>query len=278
MANLLNQIAPYLALLGLAILCGIFSLIVVWRRWAFLSEGIAHAGFGGAGTAWLLACAWPGLDNQPVIFLCITSFCLLTGLGIGALHRQGKVQSDTAIGALLVGGLAWGFVGQQIYLSVFHTPPAGFQALLFGQTLMLTPVHAQLVVVFAGVCLVLLGMFRRSILLFCFDPELAQTSGVRTGMVHYLLILLITLAIILGVPMVGSVLITALLILPGATAMLISRRLTATVIWAVALSVAGAACGIIANGYFPMIPQGPVIVLSLLVIFLAAWAGTRKRN
>lgn len=259
------------AMFALAISCGVLSLVVFWRRWAFLGEGIAHAGFGGAGTAWLIASISPAADHPLVVSLCVAVFCLATAGGIGVVARGQRIHADTAIGAFLVGALAWGFVGQQVYLSVYGRPPAGFQALLFGHTELLTPVHAQLSLALLMLTLVSLAMFRRQVLLYCLDPQLAQTSGIRTDRVHYLLIVLIALAIMIGVRLVGSVLITAMLILPGATAVLTARRLGTTVIAATGVVLLATAAGILLNRRWEMLPQGPSIVLSLFALFIVVW-------
>ena len=266
------------AMLALALACGILSLVVLWRRWAFLSEGVAHAGFGGAGSAWMLAVMLPGLDRPGVVDIGIVIFCLLTAGAIGMVHRSGKVHSDTAIGAFLAGTLAWGFLGQQVYANVYHRAPAGYQALLFGQTQLLSWSHAQLAVAMLLLCVGTLTILRKQVLLYCFDPELAQTSGVRTEIIHYTLILLIALAIVAGVRLIGTVLITALLILPGATAVLITRRLYPAVIWAAAISIAGASAGLVLSARWPALPEGPLTVLALFLIFIAVWGAQRLRR
>ncbi len=271
-----SHLATAVALLATALACGILSMIVLWRRWAFLGEGIAHAGFGGAGTAWLLAALCPRFDNATSVGIAVTVFCFLTAIGIGAVHRSGRVHSDTAIGAFLAGTLAWGFLCQQIYTSVTTRIPTGFQALLFGQTQLLDPLHGQLAVAMLLVCCSLLIAFRRQILLYCFDPDLAFTSGVRTTYIHYLLIGLITLAIVIGVRLVGSVLITAMLILPAATASLISRRLYVTLTLAAASSLGATLLGLIVARRWNFLPEGPVIVLALFAFFLITWLLRRR--
>jgi ABC-type Mn2+/Zn2+ transport system permease subunit len=265
------------ALIALAAACGVLSLIVLWRRWAFLGEAIAHAGFGGAGTAWLVASLAPSLDSPAMVSACVVAFGLLTALAVGVVHRNEHVHSDTAIGVFLAGALAWGFVGQEAYFRTFHRAPAGFQSLLFGQTQLLQPLHAQLAVALLILTLGVLALWRRQILMYCLDPALAQSSGINAGIVHYAMILLVAVAITTGVPLVGSVLVTALLILPGAAASLISRRLGRTVVLAIVISVGGTLAGLLLNRYFPAVPQGPGIVLSLFVLFLLTWAVTRRR-
>jgi ABC-type Mn2+/Zn2+ transport system permease subunit len=252
------------------------SLVVLWRRWAFLGEGIAHAGFGGAGTAWLLAVVVPALDVPVVVSAGVALACLLAAGGIGTLSRKQRVQADTAIGAFLVGALAWGFLGQQVYLSIYGKVPAGFASLLFGQTELLSPAHAQLAVALLVVTAGLLAFFQRDILLYCLDPETAQSSGIKTGRVHYLLIVLIAVAIMVGVRIVESVLITAMLILPGATATMLTRRLTPTLLLACATALVGAGAGMALSYRWPMLPQGPSIVLSLFALFIGTWVLHRK--
>lgn len=273
-----GQSATIVAMLSLALACGILSLIVLWRRWAFFGEGVAHAGFGGAGSAWLLAAFFPALDRPGIVDVGVVVFCLLTALGIGMVHRTGRVHSDTAIGAFLAGTLAWGFLGQQVYTNTYHQNPAGFQSLLFGQVQLLSWTHAQLAIAMLIFTIAVLTVLRKDVILYCFDPELALTSGVRTTLIHYALILLIALAIIAGVRLVGTVLITALLILPAATAVQITRRLYAAVVLAALLSIAGAVAGLAISARWPALPEGPVVVLSLFVAFLLAWASRLRRR
>ena len=271
-----GEFAAAIAMLATALACGVLSLVVLWRRWAFLGEGIAHAGFGGAGTAWLLAVFYPFLDSPYYIGAFVTLFCFLTAGAIGAIHRGGKVHSDTAIGAFLAGTLAWGFLCQNIYTSFYHRMPAGFQSLLFGQTQLLDFLHAQLAVGMLLVTVATLVIFRREILLYCFDPELAFTSGVRTSRIHYILIALVTLAIVVGVRLVGSVLITAMLILPGATAVLFSRRLYITITLASVASVGATLVGMGIARRWSYLPEGPLIVLTLFLIFILSWIVRRR--
>lgn len=267
-----------IAMLSLALACSALSLIVLWRRWAFLTEGIAHAGFGGAGSAWLLACLFPALDGSGTVMLCVGVFCLATALAIGALQRQENMQSETAIGVFLVAALAWGFLAQQVYANVYHQDPVGFTALLFGHTEVLGRLHAHLALAMSALTLILVGALRKEILACCLEPSLARVSGVRESLVHYLLIILIAFNIVVGVQLVGSVLITALLILPGAAAMLLCRRQGAAIALTLAIGLLGAAGGIALHARWSAVPQGPAVVLSLVVLFMLALAVARARR
>src|SRR4051812_11376869 len=103
-----------LAASALAIACAVLSIVVVLRRWAFVGEGIGHSGFGGAGTAWLLAIFVPALDRPWVPYVAVVIFCIVTALLIGRVSRVRSLGSDAAVGVFLVASLAWGFLAQQI--------------------------------------------------------------------------------------------------------------------------------------------------------------------
>src|SRR5947209_17134860 len=103
----LLQSPAVLTALAMAIACATLSVFVVSRRWAFIGEGISHSGFGGAGTAWLLAALLPGsVFEQPWVPYCgVVVFCLGTALAIGYLTRGRRVSGDTAIGVFMVASL-----------------------------------------------------------------------------------------------------------------------------------------------------------------------------
>ncbi len=86
----------------------ILSVIVVVKRMAFIGEGIAHAGFGGLGTALFLRATMRGFSGGWQTDLIVLLFCLLTVLAIGLLLRGRHIEPDSAIGILLVAAMAWG--------------------------------------------------------------------------------------------------------------------------------------------------------------------------
>src|SRR3954452_5335917 len=94
---------------AMSVACAVLSVFVVSRRWAFIGEGISHSGFGGAGTAWLAALAFPAVFERAwVPYAGVVVFGLGTALAIGYLTRRQRVDSDTAIGIFLVASVAWG--------------------------------------------------------------------------------------------------------------------------------------------------------------------------
>jgi ABC-type Mn2+/Zn2+ transport system permease subunit len=263
---------------ALALACAALSVFVVARRWAFIGEGISHSGFGGAGTAWLLALLFPALDLPWLPYAAVVVFCLGTALGIGFLTRGERVNSDVAIGIFLVASLAWGFLARDVYHANRHVVPHGFDALLFGQLRGIDRPFALATACVSLAVLATLAALGKEILYYCLDPVTAQASGVRVGFVHYLLMVLLAAMIILGSRVVGSVLVTALLVLPGATAMLISRRLAHVIAASLVIGVVGALAGLLVFVRWSYLPGGPAIVLALFVQFVLAYVVTQFRR
>src|SRR5690349_20355517 len=100
---------------ALGVACAVLSILVVLRRWAFIGEGVSHAGFGGVGTAWLLSLAIPFLGGEGAPYCVAIVFCLAMALVIGWVSRRDRVNADAAIGIVLVASLAWGFIALAIY-------------------------------------------------------------------------------------------------------------------------------------------------------------------
>src|SRR5687767_4833646 len=121
-----SAFAPALLVaVALAVACAVLSVFVVSRRWAFIGVGISHSGFGGAGTAWLLALAFPAAFDRPwVPYAGVVVFSLGTALAIAWLTRRRRVDTDTAIGIFLVASLAWGLLAQRIYFLYTRREPA----------------------------------------------------------------------------------------------------------------------------------------------------------
>ena len=261
----------------MGIACALLSVFVVLRHWVFIGEGIAHAGFGGAGTAWIasLIFPWAFLKTSFGVYAVAIVFCFAMALGIGYVTRRRQVHTDTAIGIFLVASLAWGFIASGIYKAALGAEPPELSEYLFGQMRLLPPEYVIGTTVIALTVVAVVIALGKEILYYAFDPNLAEVSGVRVGFVHYVLVTLLTLMVILGMRMMGSVLVTALLVLPGATALLISRRLQRVIAVAIVVGLLGAIAGPLINCRWAFIPEGPAIVLALVTQFVIAYLGRR---
>jgi ABC-type Mn2+/Zn2+ transport system permease subunit len=264
----------FAAAAALAVACGALSVLVVARRWAFLGEGIGHGGFGGAGVAWLLAVLFPTTLNQPWLpAVGVVAFGLASALAIGYLSDHGRAEADAAIGIVMVAGLALGLLARQVYQWRNHgTDPVGYNDVLFGQMTVLSADYALSTAMLAAAVLLAAGLLGKELIAYGFDPALARTSGVRVSAVHYLLLLLVTATILLGIRLLGGPLVTALLVIPGTAALRVGRRLSGTFAVSVTVATTAALLGVAAHVRWPFVPPGPAIVLALLVELAGCYA------
>jgi ABC-type Mn2+/Zn2+ transport system permease subunit len=272
--------------------CATLSVIVVLRRWAFIGEGIAHAGFGGISTGWLLSLAFPVLGNSGSVYAIAVLFCMAVALSIGYVTREignGRANgesfgADSAIGIFLVASLAWGTLALALYNR--HRgggtgAGTGGSEEMYMRYLLGTIGHVSPETMTAGVALSAAVVFAvaalfKEILYYALDPLMARVSGVRVGVVHYLLMLLLAVTIIVGMRIAGSLLVTALLILPGAAALLLARRLSAVMSVSVFVGFTGSVGGLLVSRWFwPAFNSGPAIVLVMFVEFLLAYAWSK---
>ncbi len=261
---------------SMGVACALLSVIVVLRRWAFIGEGISHAGFGGIGSAWLLSLAFPLLESEAAAYLVAVGFCVGVALAIAYVTQprghEEKLASDSAIGIFMVASLAWGFVALRLYRNARPGGPAAdWERYLFGEISTASSATAMAAVVVMVIVLMAVFALLKEIMAYSFDPQLARISGVRTALVHYLLMLMLALVIVIGMRLAGNILITALLVLPGATALLLSRRLYVVLALSIASGLAGSVGGIFTQHYLlPTLPVGPAIVLALFALFLCS--------
>jgi ABC-type Mn2+/Zn2+ transport system permease subunit len=255
----------------------VLSVFVVLRRWAYLGDGIAHAGFGGIGTAVLLAIAFPSLNNGPAIFMIGAVFALVTAVAVGWISRRQVVSGDAAVGIFVAAALAWGFIAFSIHDHLGRGGTAGWEDYLLGNASRLTPAATALAAGMSAAIVLVAWALRRQILLYCFDPTLAEVTGVPVGLIHYLLILLVALVIIAGMRLAGNLLVPALLVLPGAAGVAMSRNIKTVTMVAVASNIIATLAGIAVSWRWSFIAPGPAIVGVLFLEFLAAYL-TRGRR
>lgn len=262
--------------------CSLLSVVVVLKRMAFIGEGIAHAGFGGMGTALFLGLTTAGVGGMWKTDLVVLAFCLATAMAIGLLSRRRHIEADSAIGILLVAAMAWGVLlmdlrrtlGQTEWYARWFGPPRpgpSLEALLFGRILNIGPYEVWLALIAAMVILVVFAALFKEIIFYAFQETVSQVFGVRVAMVHYLMLAMVSVAIVLTVRLAGIVLVTALLVIPGTTANLLSRRLGRVMLYSWLVGMGGVVGGLILSLEAGNLSTGPCIVAVLCILFAAAY-------
>jgi zinc transport system permease protein len=272
----------FLGGLAVAAVCSVLSVLVVLKRMSFIGEGIAHAAFGGVGVALLAGVALPALRPELARDGVVAVFCVLAALGIGWTARRARMAEDTSIGIWLVAAMALGVVlldvraqwvaslaqSGSLQGDIGYTPT--FESLLFGDMLFISPGEVAAAWVLTAAVLLAMAMFYKELVFFAFDDEAARAFGVPTTAIYYGMLVALSLAVVVAMRSLGVILAAALLILPGATARLWSRRITLVLLASAFVGVGGLAAGFVLSVQLGVLSTGPVIVLTLALIFIVS--------
>ncbi|MGP1309902.1 MAG: metal ABC transporter permease [Phycisphaerales bacterium] len=251
---------------AIALQCAALSIFVVVKRLAFIGQGVSHAAFGGVGLA-----AFLGL-GAGATFGLTAGFCVACAVAIGRLSERKEARSDTVIGVFLVASMALGAILLALRArNPGAGPPPSWEGLLFGSILAVSWADAALAWAGAAVTLGVLWCARRRALFWAFDEPGAEASGVRTGAVRVAALALLAVAIVTAMKLAGVVLATAMLVLPGAVALQVSRRLRSVFVIAAVVALAGLGAGLTLS-FETDLPPGASIVAVLTLAFAIAWA------
>jgi zinc transport system permease protein len=260
---------------AIVLMCAVLSVLVVLKRLAFIGQGVSHSAFGGIGVAAIAGVATAGAGSGTAQFFIVLAFCVAAAIGMAMASERAGVEADTAIGVFLVASMALGAV--LIAWRLQHRGGAGasWESILFGSIMNVTRADAVVATVVSVVVLATVAWFRRPLLFWAFDEPAAAAFGVPTARLRYLLMILLAVATVTAMKLVGVVLASALLVLPGATALRSSDRLT-TVLWiACSVGLVGLIAGMVAS-LEANIPSGACIVLALTVLFVGACAASSR--
>lgn len=242
------------ALIGLS--TGLLGVYVILRRMSFMGDAVAHTVLPGLVVAYLRG--WSLLLGALIM-------AVITALTIGWISRRGTLREDTAIGVVFTGLFALGIVMLSATRSFRDVT-----SLLLGNVLAVTEADLAVIAVVAGVVALVIFLFHKELELASFDPVHAQVSGLNPDVARYLLLLLLSLAIVAGVQAVGVVLVLGLLITPAATASLVTTRLVHMMALAVAFAIGAAAGGLYASYYFN-VSTGAAMVVVAAAVFAVVW-------
>ncbi|MGE3312323.1 MAG: metal ABC transporter permease [Limisphaerales bacterium] len=255
----------------MSVTCGLLSPFVVLRRLSFSADGLAHASLGrlALGLFLLEAGPVPTLASYAVSFV----FTCLVAAGIAYFSGSQRVHSDTAVGACYVAAFALGI----LLLSTRKRYSGHLEHFFFGSLLAVNPLECWLL---GGLCLLtalLCFAGWRWLAGWTFDEELARAGGVPTAALRYALILLIAATVILSTKVVGVLIVTAMLILPGAVGTLLGRRMSFITLLSLGVALTSTLNGLALSNSAD-VPPGPAIVLMTFACFVAAYLLRRHRD
>jgi len=239
-----------------AICCAMVGLFLVLKRYSLFGDALSHMAFGGIALGYFI-------NVYPIWTATVVS--IAAALGITKLRKSTKISGDAAIAVMLSSGLGMAV----ILISASHGFTIDLFSFLFGSVL-LTSMNDTLSIVgiSCGVIVTLIAL-RKPLLHFTFDEEQAKVNGVPVDKLNYLFIALAAVAVIVTMRLVGILLISALIVLPNITSMMMGKGFKKTMIISISLSVAATVTGIILSYPLNWAPSGTIVM-----ILVATYVGT----
>ena len=268
----------WIALMGffVAAACGLIGNYLILRRMALVGDAISHSILPGIAIAFLLASS----RNTWVMFAGALAAGILTTVIIDVIHKRSRVKQDAAIGIAFSTLFAIGVILISLYADkvdldqecvlygeIAFVPLAPF--VQFG-SLSLGPEPVLRMGLVMIVTAVLIVLFYKELLVSSFDPGLAASLGINAGVMHYVLMSMLSVVVVSAFESVGAILVIAMLILPGATASLLSHRLPVVLGLSVVHGFLSSILGIHLAVWLECSMAAAMVVMGTL-LFILAW-------
>ncbi|MBM7716928.1 iron/zinc/copper transport system permease protein [Bacillus thermophilus] len=245
------------------IICGVIGSFIVLRGMALMGDAIAHAVLPGVAISYML-----GIN----FFYGAVATGALTSLGIGLISQNSRIKNDSSIGLVFSAAFALGII-----LITLAQSATDLTQILFGNVLSVRASDMWVTLIIGAVVVLVVVLFYKELLVSSFDETMAAAYGLKTRLIHYLIMVLLTLVTVASLQTVGVVLVVSMLITPASTAYLLTNRLSTMILLA---AIFGALSSIIGL-YFSFVynlPSGPVIALATTAIFLVAFLLSPKQG
>jgi zinc transport system permease protein len=264
MINVLSEMFSYTflaraAAVGIMVsLCAsLLGVSLVLKRCSMIGDGLSHVGFGALAVATAMNAA-PLALSIPVVVAA--AFFLLR------LSQNSRIGGDAAIALISTGAMAVGVIVISMTTGM-NTDVCNY---LFGSILAMSKSDVYLSITLSAVSLVLFALCYNTIFAVTFDENFARASGVKTGFFNMLIAFLTAITIVLGMRMMGTILISSLIIFPALTSMRLCKNFKAVTVCAALVSVSCFFAGIVLS-YLHGMPTGASIVVVNMMMFILFW-------
>lgn len=242
-----------------ALCASLLGVSLVLKRFSFIGDGLSHVAFGALAIATVFR-----INNELIVMLPITVLAAVLLLGAS---NNAMIKGDAAIAMISVGALAFGYLIMSRFSGSTNVS-ADVCSTLFGATsiLTLTITDVWVCVVMSVLVIVAFVFFYHKIFAVTFDENFAEATGIRAKAYNYMIAIITALVIVLAMELVGSLLVSALIIFPALSAMRVFKSFRAVTICAATISVIGTAAGMLVS-ILASTPVGASIVAVDVVIF-----------
>lgn len=249
--------------LVVSIPCALLSVFLVLKGWALMGDAMSHAVFPGIVLAWLVGAPLAAGAFVAGLFCAVAS---------GFLQDNSRIKQDTVLGIVFSGMFAVGLI---LYVAV--KPEVHLDHILFGDMLGINRADLIQTLIIAVLIVLVIVVKWRDFMLFSFDPQQAQVSGLPVRWLHYGLLCMVSLTIVATLKAVGIILSISLLIAPGAIAILLTRRFSHALLVATGVSVLVSLSGVYLSFFIDSAPA-PTIVVLFAAVFIVAMVVTGRKT
>ena len=248
----------------IALSSSLLGVTLVLKRFSFIGDGLSHVAFGAIAVATVL-----GVTNEMVVVMPVTVIAAVLLLRTG---RNTKVKGDAAVAMISVGALALGYLLMHLF-STSTNLSGDVCSTLFGSTAILTlsPLDVGICIAVSVVVIAVFLLFYHKIFAVTFDENFAEATGLHAVRYNLLIAVITAAVIVLAMNLVGSLLISALIIFPALSAMRLFKSFRAVILCSAVLSVVCAAAGIFVS-ILGSTPVGSTIVAMDIAAFIVCWA------
>lgn len=238
-----------------SVACASVGLFLVLKKEAMIGDGLSHTAFGGIALGLFL-----GINP----LLTALGVSLLAVFTISYMRRKKIAPTDSAIAVMLAMGFSTGL----IVISIAGGFNVDLFSYLFGSILTIDSMDLALISMLGSAVLLFVGIFRRELLSMVFDEEDSRIMGVPTRRLSIIFDLLVAITIVLSIKVIGTILVVALLVLPGLCALKLNLSFRSTIITAISFSVLSTLLGTIFSAVFKLAPAGVIVFVLVFFFFV----------
>jgi len=245
------------------IICGVIGCFIILRGMALMGDAISHAVLPGVALSYMI-----GIN----FFFGAVFTGVLTALGIGFISQNSRIKNDVSIGIMFTAAFASGII-----LITFMKSSTDLYHILFGNVLAVRPEEMVTTLIIGVIVLASIYLFYKELLVSSFDPTMAKAYGLPVRVIHYFLMILLTLVTVASLQTVGIILVVAMLITPASTAYLLTDRLWVMLYLSAGIGVLSSILGLYFS-YTYNLASGATIVLAATMLFILAFIFSPKQG
>jgi len=246
-----------------SLISGLVSVFVVLRKMSFIGAGISHAAFGGVAIGFFTGVT-------PIVTALFYSIAV--ALGIEFVSRKGKVSEDASIGIFFVSSMALGIV----LISLSKEYNIDLFGYLFGNILAITDGEVILTLFTTVLVTGCILLFLKEIFLITYNEELARVSGIPVRAINTLFLIVLSVSIVISMKIVGIILVSALIVIPGATAQLLTRNLYSMIVTSCGAAVISTVLGLFLSYELDVAPGGSIVLTATVLFFISLYFKRRR--